>query len=116
MEDYNWISAKVEDDLGELVDVRVRQCGGFSDKFISEEGRLYDICRLDFTQAPEQNAIADHKAKIGEREYWRKLRGDILLSFLTMNGQENTIDRILEMTEQIFTTIYEQDKDFFKDK
>lgn len=65
----------------------------------------------------DANAIADHKAKIDEREYWRKLRGDIFLTMI--EGYDVGIIEIntkLTHTKYIFNELYEQDKEFFKDK
>ena len=53
----------------------------------------------------------DHRAKIAEREYWRKLRGDILLALLDKSTSINLSlpDRASDLTERL----YKQDKDFF---
>lgn len=54
----------------------------------------------------------DHRAKIAEREYWRKLRGDILLALLNKNM---TIDLSLpDMATDFTERLYRQDKDFFR--
>ena len=53
----------------------------------------------------------DHRAKIAEREYWRKLRGDILLALLDKSTSIDLSlpDRASDLTERL----YKQDKDFF---
>jgi len=55
----------------------------------------------------------DHRAKIAEREYWRKLRGDILLALLDKSTSIDLSlpDRASDLTERL----YERDKEFFKD-
>lgn len=54
----------------------------------------------------------DHLAKIAEREYWRKLRGDILLALL---DKRTSVDLSLPDTASILTErLYERDKEFFK--
>lgn len=72
----------------------------------------------------DANAIADHKAKIDEREYWRKLRGNIFLE-VTRLRLSDTKDRytsvsdydwLCAVTASCFNKLYEQDKSFFKDK
>lgn len=122
--------------------VKVRQTSAFSDIFVDEKGFEYNVILLDFTQpdaelpdimqelnarnkewheqskaqqaqisallqSMDANAIADHKAKIDEREYWRRLRGDI---FLAIGGQST------EFVDRIVRELYDQDKEFFKDK
>lgn len=64
-------------------------------------------------ESMDAKAIADHQAKINEREYWRKLRGDI---FLAIHKDYNVKMHSLDATEQIFDTLYEQDKEFFDKK
>lgn len=66
----------------------------------------------------DANAIADHKAKIDEREYWRKLRGEVFLSLyntqvLTTNDE---LEDVLGKTDNVIRALYGQDVDFFKDK
>lgn len=60
------------------------------------------------------NAVADHKAKIDEREYWRKLRGDICLAVMN-NEWADTVDDALEFTDDLVCGLYSQDRAFFKD-
>lgn len=54
----------------------------------------------------------DHRAKIAEREYWRKLRGDILLALLDKSTSIDLSlpDRASDLTERL----YRKDKDFFR--
>ena len=53
----------------------------------------------------------DHRAKIAEREYWRKLRGDILLALL---DKSTSIDLSLpDSASDLTERLYKQDKDFF---
>ena len=53
----------------------------------------------------------DHRAKIAEREYWRKLRGDILLALL---DKRTSIDLSLpDMASALTEHLYRQDNDFF---
>ena len=68
---------------------------------------------MEMLSKMDANSIADHKAKIDEREYWRKLRGDIFMSMLEGDG---TPEQCLEMTEMYFSRLYKQDQEFFKDK
>lgn len=62
-------------------------------------------------ESMDAKAIADHKAKIDEREFWRKLRGDIFMSMLEGDG---TPEQCLEMTEMYFSRLYKQDQEFFR--
>ena len=53
----------------------------------------------------------DHRAEIAEREYWRKLRGDILLALL---NKSTSIDLSLpDIASDLTERLYRQDKDFF---
>lgn len=53
----------------------------------------------------------DHRAKLAEHEYWRKLRGDVYLALLSKQPY-NEVD-ILDLTEEVISTLYNQDKEFF---
>lgn len=70
----------------------------------------------------DANTIADHKAAIDEREYWRKLRGEIALEIIRQRGNNDYYSRtesfgtIAAMTKELFNNLYNQDKEFFKDK
>lgn len=112
----NWIFAKKID--GEFVKVRQRKAS--SVEFVGVDGKIYTVYDLDFTQIHPLDA--DHKAKIDEREYWRKLRGDIALEIIRKRGSLDHYSKsgnfftIAEMTNVLFKELYAQDKDFFKDK
>ena len=64
----------------------------------------------------DANAIADHKAEIDEREYWRKLRGDIALEVIKQCDGVIDYEDVSVAVKGLFDLLYEQDKDFFKDK
>ena len=64
-------------------------------------------------QSFDATKIADHKAKIDEREYWRKLRGDI---FLAIHAAYSGKMHAVELADQIVSALYKQDKEFFKYK
>ena len=70
----------------------------------------------------DANAIADHKAKIDEREYWRKLRGDIALEIIRKRGDISYYSDVAHyktiacMAKELCDNIYAQDQEFFKDK
>ena len=68
---------------------------------------------MEMLSKMDANAIADHKAKIDEREYWRKLRGEIYASLC--KEYHSDLDA-LNQTEFIINHLYEQDKEFFKNK
>lgn len=144
MEQCNWIKAyhNIHDGDDER-EVLVRQMFGGSEYFIDNDGRKFHVSELDFTrdtfepqiipvektdglkwllESMDANAIADHKAKIDEREYWRKLRGDIALEIIRKRGDNSYYSdtahykTIACMTEELFNNLYEQDQEFFKDK
>lgn len=138
MEQYNWINAFYKGNK-----ILVRQKVEESAFFVDGDGEQYHISELDFTrntfepqivpvektdslkwllESMDANAIADHKAKIDEREYWRKLRGDIALEIIRKRGDKGHYDTachyavIAEMTKVLFNELYKQDAEFFKDK
>ena len=139
---YNWIKAyyaSQNDDREH--EVFVRQVESCSEYFISDKGNRFHISELDLTQgggelipveksdglkwllqSMDANAIADHKAKIDEREYWRKLRGDIALEIIRKRGDNSYYSDVAHyktiacMARELFNNLYEQDKEFFKDK
>lgn len=144
MEKYNWIRAfyPIHDGDDER-DVFVRQMFGGSEYFIDNDGRKFHVSELDLThdtfepqiipvektdglkwllESTDAHSILDHKAKIDEREYWRKLRGDIALEIIRKRGDAGYYKtpcnymRIAEMTEVLFDKLYDQDKEFFKNK
>lgn len=144
MKQYNWIKAyyaSQNDDREK--EIFVRQEVEHSETFVDEKGNRYHISELDLTrdtfepqiipiektdslkwllESMDANAIADHKAKIDEREYWRKLRGDIALEIIRKRGDKGHYDTachyavIAEMTKVLFNELYAQDAEFFKDK
>ena len=66
----------------------------------------------------DANAIADHKAKIDDRDYWRKLRGDIALEIIRKIGSsdhryyKDNYGTIAGMTKQLFDLLFSQDVEF----
>lgn len=112
----NWILAK--NLLGE--NIKVRQNRPYGDIFVDENDNDYKAYHLDFTDArvvgeETANATADHKAVIEEREYWRKLRGEVFLSVMHEDWVANN-DEALRITDYIVRELYKQDFEFFKDK
>lgn len=77
---------------------------------------------MEMLSKMDANRIADHKAKIEEREYWRKLRGDIALEIIRKRGDKghyytaSHFVTIADMTRVLFNELYDQDKEFFKDE
>lgn len=77
---------------------------------------------MEMISKMDANSIADHKAKIDEREYWRKLRGDIALEIIRKRGDKglcgaaSNFVTIADMTRVLFNELYDQDQEFFKDK
>jgi hypothetical protein len=77
---------------------------------------------MEMLSKMDANSIADHKAKIDEREYWRKLRGDVALEIIRKRGDKSYYDTashfdiIADMTKVLFDELYQQDQEFFKDK
>ena len=142
MEKYKWIKAyyaSQNDDCER--EILVRQEESRSEYFVSDKGIRFHVSELDLTQdggelipveksdglkwllqSMDANAIADHKAKIDEREYWRKLRGDIALEIIRKRGDNSHYSMpshfvtIADMTRVLFDELYGQDKEFFKDK
>lgn len=142
MEKYKWIKAyyaSQNDDCER--EILVRQEESRSEYFVSDKGTRFHVSELDLTQdggelipveksdglkwflqSMDANAIADHKAKIDEREYWRKLRGDIALEIIRKRGDNfhystpSHFVTIADMTRVLFDELYDQDKEFFKDK
>lgn len=139
MEQYNWIRAyyTIHDGDDER-EVFVRQEVEGSETFVDDKGNRFHISELDLTrntfepqifpvektdglkwllESMDANAIADHKAKIDEREYWRKLRGEIFKRVFDATPDDGaTMESVLEYTEKYFDAIYAQDQEFFKDK
>lgn len=138
MEQYNWINVLYKGNKK-----LVRQEVEGSETFIDEYGNRFHISELDLTwndfepqiipvektdslkwllESTDDHLILDHKAKIDEREYWRKLRGDIALEIIKKRGDAGHYSKpchyttIAEMTKVLFDELYDQDKEFFKNK
>lgn len=133
METYNWINAFYKGNK-----ILVRQKLEESPFFVDVDGEEYHISELDLTrntfepqiipvekteglkwllESMDANSIADHKAKIDEREYWRKLRGEIFkMVFDATPDDRGTMEGVLEYTKKYFDAIYNQDQEFIKDK
>ena len=138
MEEYNWIDALYK---GNKILVRQKVKG--SEFLVDRDGEQYHITELDLTRnmfepqiipvdksdelrwlldSMDSHSNLDHKAKIDEREYWRKLRGDIALEIIRKRGDNGHYSKschytlIAEMTKVLFNELYDQDKEFFKNK
>lgn len=91
-------------------------------KEINQQYKESQAMYMEMLSKMDANSIADHKAKIDEREYWRKLRGDIALEIIRKRGDKSHYDTdshfvtIADMTRVLFDELYDQDKEFFKDK
>lgn len=76
---------------------------------------------MEMLSKMDANSIADHKAKIDEREYWRKLRGDIALEIIRERGRNPYYFEVAHyktiacMAKELFDNLYAQDQEFFKD-
>lgn len=66
---------------------------------------------MELLSKMDANSIADHKAKIDEREYWRKLRGEM---FASLRKEFHSDLDALEQTEFIIDRLYKQDQEFFE--
>ena len=71
----------------------------------------------EMLSAMDARAIADHQAKIDERAYWRKLRGDIALEITRSKANDyshtSSFTWIAAATKVVFEELYDQDKYFF---
>lgn len=91
-------------------------------KEINQQYQESQAMYMEMLSKMDANSIADHKAKIDEREYWRKLRGDIALEIIRKRGDKSHYDTashfdiIADMTKVLFDELYQQDQEFFKDK
>lgn len=85
-------------------------------KEIDQQYRESQVMYMDMLSKMDANSIADHKAKIDEREYWRKLRGEIFKMVFDATPDKGTMEGVLEYTKKYFDAIYSQDQEFFKDK
>ena len=90
-------------------------------KELEQQTKESQAMYMEMLSKLDANSIADHKAKIDEREYWRKLRGDIALEIIRKRGDADYYTTpchytlIAEMTKVLFDELYNQDKAFFKD-
>ena len=90
-------------------------------KEINQQYQESQAIYMEMLSKMDANSIADHKAKIDEREYWRKLRGDIALEIIRKNGDNSYYydakhyKTIACMAKELFDELYAQDKEFFKD-
>lgn len=69
----------------------------------------------DMLAAMDTRAIADHKAEIDEREYWRNLRRDIFMKILERGGEfkrQEQLEWAIEQTKRIFNRLYAQHQEF----
>ena len=92
-----------------------------NEEFEDEQKKQRERLNTMFAQlAPK--AMADHNAKIAEREYWRKLRGDIALEIIRKRGDKEHYNApsnfvtIADDTRVLFNELYDQDQEFFHDK
>ena len=91
-------------------------------KEINQQYQESQAMYMEMLSKMDANSIADHKAKIDEREYWRKLRGDIALEIIRKRGDKGYYDTasrfetIADMTRVLFNELYNQDQEFFKYK
>ena len=91
-------------------------------KEINQQYQESQAMYMEMLSKMDANSIADHKAKIDEREYWRKLRGDIALEIIRKRGDKGYYDTashfgvIADMTRVLFNELYDQDMEFFKEK
>lgn len=93
-------------------------------KEINQQYKESQTIYMEMLSKMDANSIADHKAKIDEREYWRKLRGDIFLEVTRLRLQDikrpytsvGDYDFLLSVTSHCFNELYDQDQEFFKDK
>ena len=92
-----------------------------NEEFENEQKKQRERLNSMFAQlAPK--AMADHNAKIAEREYWRKLRGDIALEIIRKRGDKEHYNApsnfvtIADDTRVLFNELYDQDQEFFHDK
>ena len=91
-------------------------------KEINQQYQESQAMYMEMLSKMDANSIADHKAKIDEREYWRKLRGDIALEILRKRGHNSYYSEVAHyktiacMAKELFDNLYAQDQEFFKDK
>lgn len=90
-------------------------------EFEDEQEKQRERLNTMFAQL-DPKAMAEHNAKIAEREYWRKLRGDIALEIIRKRGDKEHYNApsnfvtIADDTKVLFNELYDQDQEFFNDK
>lgn len=110
--------------------IEVKQAAEGSEWFIDKDDNSYNIEELDFTNIAqdEQDSFNStfmntllkgfdikeqeaQRAKVAEREYWRKLRGDIFLTLLNKYKDDTTrIPDLIDSTDYALTALVQQDK------
>lgn len=114
--------------------IMVAQDGKGSPFFTDATGKKHHIETLDiseafpplFDQSEQMKSLTDimksfdvkaqdeHRAKIAEREYWRKLRGDIFIEVFRnppLHHKRST-DELLDATQYLVNELWQQDQDF----
>lgn len=91
-----------------------------NNKRYAEQQAEYQEMLNKMLSSMDANAVADHKAEIDEREYWRRLRGNIALEMLRcghMKGVGVCADygALAQKVKVYFDELYNQDKEFFKE-
>jgi len=86
-------------------------------KELEQQTKESQAMYMEMLSKLDANSIADHKAKIDEREYWRKQRVEIFLKATQGYDLTNSqvVNVVLKRTDEIIKALYEQDKAFFKD-
>lgn len=82
-------------------------------KEINQQYKESQAMYMEMLSKMDANSIADHNAKIDEREYWRKLRGE---TFASLRKDYHSDLDALNQTEFVINRLYAQDQEFFKDK
>lgn len=104
------LCCKIEEDKRSPLDVDLQQW--LSDCRKENDEKLQEMTNK-MLESLDSKSIADHNAKIAEREYWRKLRGQI---FLRICGDYKSVKDAACAVDIAIGKLYKQDKDFFKDE
>lgn len=80
-------------------------------KEINQKYQESQAMYMEMLSKMDANTIADHKAKIEEREYWRKLRSE---TFASLRKEFHSDLDALNQTEFIIGHLYKQDQEFFE--
>lgn len=84
-------------------------------KEINQQYQESQAMYMEMLSKMDANTIADHKAKIDEREYWRKLRGEIFkMVFDATQNDRGTMKGILEYTKSISMPFTAKTKSFLR--